>query len=304
MLAIYEKARAKKRHIVLPEGADPRIVEGAARAVEDGLAEVTLIGGEGVDIASSLDMEKYIAKLVELRGHKGMTEDKARDAVLDPLVYGALMVKCGDADGSLAGAVCTTGDTVRVAFQIIGRAPGTASVSSFFLMVLPERGTVTFADCALTIDPDSDQLADIAIASADNHRAFTGEEPRIGMLSFSTMGSAKHERVDKVIAATELVREKRPDITLAGELQFDAAFVPSVGQSKAPGAAVQGDANVFVFPSLEAGNIGYKIAQRIGGAKAIGPVLQGLAAPANDLSRGCSAQDVYDMIAITAVQAG
>jgi phosphate acetyltransferase len=304
MTAVYEKATSSLQHVVLPEGHDPRIVEGANRAIADGLANVTLLGGaEGIDISSSGLRDEYAASLYQLRKSKGMTEYQASQMLDDPLVFAAMMVRQGHADGTLAGAVTTTADTVRTAFQIIGRAEGVKLVSSMMLMVLENRETATFADCALTIEPDVEQLAAIAIASADNHRAFTGNEPRIAMLSFSTMGSAKHPFVDKVSEAVRVVSDRRPDLTIAGELQFDAAFVPSVGRTKAQGAAVQGDANVFVFPSLESGNIGYKIAQRIGGAKAIGPILQGLAKPAHDLSRGCSAQDIYDMIAITAVQA-
>ncbi|MEN0087143.1 MAG: phosphate acyltransferase [Pseudomonadota bacterium] len=306
---IYERAREIRRHIVLPEGHDPRVVEGANRAVELELADVTLLGGaEGIDIASSALLSPLQEQLLALRARKGMTEERAAQAVCEPLNFAAMMVREGYADGTLAGAVHTTGDTVRTAFQLIGRAQGVGSVSSFFLMVLPDMGegerTVTFADCALTIEPDAEQLAEIAIAAADNYAAFTGAIPRIGMLSFSTMGSADHAAARKMAKAAGLVAKTRPDLAVSGELQFDAAFVPSVGVAKAPGAKVQGDANVFVFPSLEAGNIGYKIAQRIGGAQAIGPVLQGLAKPANDLSRGCSSQDVTDMVAVTAVQAG
>ena len=305
MQKIHERARSTLRHIVLPEGDDPRIVEGANRAVRDGIANVTLLGGpEGIDISSSALLNGYASSLFELRKYKGMTEEQALRWARDPLVFAAMMVREGQADGTLAGATHTTGDTVRTAFQIIGRAAGVNSVSSFFLMLVPDRGTLTFADCALTVEPDAAQLAEIAIAAADNHAAFTGEAPRIAMLSFSTAGSASHPLVDKVAHATEAVRAKRPDLIVSGEMQFDAAIVPSVAKAKAPDANIRGDANVLVFPSLEAGNIGYKIAQRLGGAKAVGPVLQGLARPANDLSRGCSAQDVYDMIAITALQAG
>ncbi|MEM1364232.1 MAG: phosphate acetyltransferase [Pseudomonadota bacterium] len=309
MDTIYKRARAKRRHIVLPEGDDPRVVEGANKAIELGLADVTLLGGaEGIDIKSSELLAPLERQLLSLRQRKGMTAERAAQAIVEPLNFAAMMVREGYADGTLAGAVYTTGDTVRTAFQLIGRAEGVSSVSSFFLMVLPDRGdgerTVTFADCALTIEPNAEQLAEIAIAAAANHTAFTGDVARVGMLSFSTMGSASHAAATRVADAAVSVAEKNPDLTISGELQFDAAYVPSVGKAKAPGAAVQGDANVFVFPSLEAGNIGYKIAQRIGGAQAIGPVLQGLAKPANDLSRGCSAQDVTDMIAVTAVQAG
>lgn len=325
MQNIYAKAKSVKRHIVLAEGLDPRIIDGAAAALDQQLAEVTLLGpkqevadkiaSQGHDAAlfnvinpaDTQHHETYASGFYELRRNKGISKSYAHEGMKNPLNFAAMMVRLGDADGSVAGAIATTADTVRAALQIIKKSPQAASVSSFFLMVLDQphharKGAMVFADCGLTIEPDSDQLADIAIASATSLSELTNQVPKVAMLSFSTMGSARHDKVSKVQKATDLVREKAPELIVSGELQFDAAFVPAVATSKAPGDAVQGDANVFVFPNLDAGNLGYKIAQRIGGAKAIGPILQGLAKPANDLSRGCSAQDVTDMIAITAAQ--
>lgn len=322
---ILKWAKQSPRRIVLPEGEDWRIVEGACRAAKDGIAKPVLLGTKEkvealvqaqsaadlvdiVDHTNSPELPGYIDAFHKLRAHKGVDHAAAAKALMDPINYGAMMVRQGDAAGSIAGAVATTADTVRAALQIIGRAPGTKMVSSFFLMLLCEehhqpKGGLVFSDCGLVIDPDPEEMAEIAVASADSFSALVGEEPRVAMLSFSTKGSGRHDRVTKVEQATQLVQTKRPSLKVDGELQFDSAFVPSVAAGKAPGSPVAGQANVFVFPSLEAANIGYKIAERIGGAKAIGPVLQGLAQPANDLSRGCSVDDVYHLIAVTSLQA-
>lgn len=323
---IIAAAKAEPRHIVLAEGEDLRIIDGAIRSVGDGIARITLLGNadrirnalaaRGADAACfqiedpllSPKVENYAAAYFDLRRHKGVDEAAAIRAVSDPLGFAAMMVRQGDADGTIGGAVATTADTVRAALQIIGKAQGSRIVSSFFLMMLCEtyhakKGAFIFADCGLVVDPDAVQLAAIAIASAGSYRALMGAEPKVAMLSFSTSGSATHERVTKVVKAAELAKAAAPDLTIDGELQFDAAFVEAVSAVKAPGSALKGAANVLVFPNLEAANIGYKIAQRIGGAKAIGPILQGLAKPANDLSRGCSADDVYHMIAVTCAQA-
>lgn len=323
---ILAQAKANIRHIVMSEGEDPRIVDGSLRAVRNGLAKITLVGREAavasqiqekggqasevtiIDPATFAKTASYAEAFYELRKHKGIDQEAARAAVCNPLNFAAMMVRLGDADGTIGGAVATTADTVRAALQIIGRREGASIVSSFFVMILDQphhakQGSFVFADCALVVDPAVEELADIAIASADSFRGLVGEVPRVAMLSFSTNGSADHERVTKVKEATARVRSLRPDLMVGGDLQFDAAFVPRIGTSKAPTSPVKGDANVFVFPSLEAANIGYKIAERIGGAKAIGPILQGLAKPANDLSRGCSVEDVYQLIGLTAAQA-
>lgn len=318
---IIVSAKAKPRHIVMAEGKDSRIISGSRKAVENGVARVTLVGDpkiisknaeysdamEIVDPNNSELTEEFGKRFFELRKHKGINEELAQKAVLDPLVFAAMLVRENHADGTVAGAINTTAATVRAALQVIGKAPEADMVSSFFLMVLDKphhqkKGTFVFADAGLTIDPDAKQLASIAIASAGSYSRLVGNVPRIAMLSFSTAGSAKHERVTQVVEATQIVKDQRPDLTISGELQFDAAFVPEVAASKAPDAVIQGDANVLVFPSLEAANIGYKIAQRIGGALAIGPILQELSKPANDLSRGCSAEDVFNLIAVTCAQ--
>ena len=314
---ILETARATPRRIVLPEGTDPRIAEGAAMAARDGLARPVLLGTddevrtaldgadvEVIDPATSPDAARYAAAFHQARKHKGVDEAAAREAVRSPLAFAALMVREGDADGSVAGAATATADVVRTAMQLIGPARGVRTISSFFLMLDPagER-PLAFADCGLVIAPAPDELAAIAVSTAASFERLIGEASRVAMLSFSTRGSARHERVDAVVEALRLAKEAAPDLAIDGELQFDAAFVPSVAESKAPGSPVAGQANVMVFPDLGAGNIAYKIAQRIGGLTALGPILQGLAKPANDLSRGCSAGDVRDMIAVTAAQA-
>jgi len=323
---IHERARASLQHIVLAEGEDQRVVEGGLMAAQSGLAKITVLGQANVvadlvskaginadigqiDPATSSLRDEMAEAFYQRRKHKGVTLEQAKVAALDPLNFAALLVHTGHADGTIAGAVATTSDTVRAALQVIGMHPGAGAVSSFFLMILNEErhgdkaGAIVFADAGLTIEPTVEQLAGIALASADSFQTLVQQEPRVGMLSFSTMGSASHPSIDKLNAAKDLARAQRPSLTLDGELQFDAAYVPAVAASKAPTSQIQGDANVFIFPSLEAANIAYKIAQRIGGATAIGPILQGLTKPANDLSRGCSAKDVFDLIAVTALQA-
>ncbi|MFK7762272.1 MAG: phosphate acetyltransferase [Roseobacter sp.] len=321
------RAAAQPAHIVLSEGADPRVVDGALVAVRQGFARVTLVGDTD-EIAASLTragtsptpniaiedpsrsaLTKDVADtFLCLRKHKGVTAEKAAQQAQEPLIFAAMMVRLGLADGTVGGAVATTSDTVRAALQVIGKAKDAPLVSSFFLMALPNnhpsgRDAMIFSDCGLVIDPTSEELAAIAAASAASCAQLLGTEPKIAMLSFSTIGSARHDSVTKVSNAVAQLKSDRPDLKVDGELQFDAAFVPDVGRSKAPGSQVAGSANVMIFPNLDAGNIGYKIAQRIGGCAAIGPVLQGLSKPANDLSRGCVAEDVTNMIAVTALQA-
>lgn len=317
---IIAASKAARPRIVLAEGEDTRIAEAAVRAQKDGLAEVIIVGDaakisalgvagvdqvEIADPATSDRLDDYGAAYHALRKHKGVDEAAARAAMLSPLGFAAMMVRQGDANGTIGGAVATTGETVRTALQIVGMAPGNRIVSSFFLMLLaaPYNRPVVFADCGLVIEPSALELAEIAIASSASFTALTGQTPRAAMLSFSTKGSAKAPSIDRTAEALELVRAQAPDLAIDGELQFDAAFVPDIAARKAPGSPIEGAANVFVFPNLDAGNIGYKIAQRLGGATALGPILQGLAKPANDLSRGCSTDDVYQMIAVTGAQA-
>lgn len=323
---IIQNAKDDPKSIVLAEGDDPRILTAAVRATQEGIARVTVLGDQDsidktaaehdldlsgihcIDPACSEQQEAYAQALVELRGHKGMTLELARAQVRNPLCYANMMVARGDAHGSVAGAVYTTADVVRTAIQLIGVKASAKLVSSFFLMMLCEpfhnlKGGIIFSDCGLVVDPNVEQLADIAMAAADSAKIMLGEDPRVAMLSFSTSGSAHHPMVDKVVEATQQVKRQRPELAIDGDVQLDAAIVEQIAGRKVADSQVKGKANVLVFPNLEAGNIGYKMAERIGGAKAIGPLLQGLAKPANDLSRGCSADDVFNVIAVTVAQA-
>ena len=325
---IVARAKANPQRIVLPEGTEERTLTAADRVLAEGVAELIIIGNpaeikalaenlglKNIDKATIIDPENHAKKeeyaqlLCELRKKKGMTIEEARKLVLDPLYLGCLIIKAGDADGQLAGARNTTGNVLRPALQIIKTAPGITCVSGAMLMVTQtpqygENGILVVGDVAVTPAPDAEQLSQIAVCTARTAKAVAGfEDPRVAMLSFSTKGSAKHEVVDKVVEALKLAKELDPTLKVDGELQADAALVPSVGQSKAPGSEIAGKANVLVFPNLEVGNIAYKLVQRLGNADAIGPILQGIARPVNDLSRGCSVDDVYKMIAITANQA-
>ncbi len=321
------KAKSNKKRIVLPEGYEERTLRAADAVLEEGFASIILIGNpedihsEGVRLglknlykASVIDpmdhpkKEEYVNLLLSLRKSKGLTEDQARILVTNPLYLSVLMIKNGDADGEVAGADNATGDVLRPAFQIVKTKPGISVVSGAFIMVLKDKqfgedGILVFADGAVHPDPNSDELAEIAVASGYTARDIVGIEPRVALLSFSTKGSAKHEMVDKVIRATEKARQMAPDMIIDGELQVDAALVPEIGRKKAGDSKIAGKANVLIFPNLESGNIAYKLVQRLANAEAIGPVLQGMAAPINDLSRGCSVSDIVNLVAITANQA-
>lgn len=321
-------AKENPQRIVLPEGTEPRTLTAADRIIADGIAKIILIGdpeeihhlakdmnlnhiseAEIVNPGDEKVIDKYAPLFYQLRKTKGITEEEARLTTANPLYLGCLMVKAGDADGQVAGAMNTTGNVLRAAFQVIKTQPGISVVSGAFLMLLPEGlnygtdGILVFADCAVVPDPTAPELAQIAISAAQTARDIAGIEPRVAILSFSTKGSARHDRVDKVIEATRIAHEMNPDLILDGELQSDAAIVPSVCNKKAPNSPLSGRANVLVFPSLEVGNIAYKLVQRLGNVEAVGPVLQGLAAPVNDLSRGCYPEDIYKTIIMTCNQA-
>lgn len=324
---LKENAKKHLKRIVLPEGEEERTLKAADIVLQYGYAMIILIGNPAKiqELAESLglsnikkasiidpqNIEKediYTDLMVNLRSHKGMTKEKAKELIKDPLYLATLMIKNGDADGEVAGAMNATGDVLRPAFQYVKTLPGISVVSGAFIMILPDKtfgedGMLIFADCAVHPDPDDQQLAEIALATAATAKTIAKIEPRIAMLSFSTKGSASHEMVDKVVSATKIAKEMDPSIQIDGELQVDAALVEAIGKSKAPNSEIAGNANVLVFPSLEAGNIGYKLVQRLANAEAIGPILQGMAAPINDLSRGCSVEDIVNMIAITSNQA-
>ena len=332
MEPLFEKLRdqaiAKRQRIILPESTEPRTLRAADRLLADGVADIDLIGNKDeimakaqelalsnigkatfINPADSQAIEPYAQLFYELRKNKGITIEEARKKAQDPLYLGCLIIKNGDADGQVAGAMNTTGNVLRAAFQVLKTAPGIKVVSGAFIMLLPEgspygdNGIMVFADCAVLPDPNAEELAQIAVSTEKTARDIAGIDPRVAMLSFSTKGSAKHERVDKVVKATQLAKEMNPDMKIDGELQADAALVPSVGASKAPGSEIAGKANVLVFPDLGVGNIAYKLVQRLAGATAVGPVLQGLGAPVNDLSRGCNEEDIYKTVILTCNQA-
>ncbi|MFO7573916.1 MAG: phosphate acetyltransferase [Bacteroidales bacterium] len=324
---IKESARKNRMRIVLPEGLEPRTLEAADTAIREEIATIILIGNPDaikaeaqakgfasissakiIDPLNHPDKERYINLMVEIRKSKGLTREEAARLIENPLYLSVMMIKAGDADGEVAGADNATGDVLRPAFQYVKTAPGISVVSGAFIMILKDReigddGLLLFADCAVHPDPNDKELAEIAVATAKTYRSIIGGEPRVAMLSFSTKGSAKHPMVDKVVNATRIAKEMAPWLDIDGELQVDAAIVESIGQKKAPGSKIAGRANVLIFPTLETGNIAYKLVQRLAHAEAVGPVLQGMAAPINDLSRGCSVSDIVSLIAITANQA-
>jgi phosphate acetyltransferase len=315
---IKNKAIKLNKTIVLPESHDERVLRAAEILTREKIISVITLGNDDrvrsdakkldvdltgirvIDPSTSDKLSDFTNLYFNLRKHKGVTVEKARETVLRDLFFAAMMVKEGMADGSVAGSSASTADVMRAGIQCVGIPDGISIVSSFFLMIFPEK-VYSFADCAVVPDPDANQLADIAISTADNHRNLIGEEPRVAMLSFSTKGSAQHESIDKIIDALKVIKDKRPDLEVDGELQFDAAIIDSIGKKKAPGSTVAGNANVLVFPDLNSGNIGYKIAQRLGGAEAVGPMVQGLNKPFFDLSRGCSVDDIVNTASIAAL---
>ena len=316
------QARSDKQTIVLPEGADPRTIEAAREILRNDIAELVILGDENAIVQSGIDVEgariinpatstyrkEFIEQLVELRKHKGMTPETAAELISDVLYFGVMMVKSGRADGMVAGACHATGDVLRPCLQILKTAPGVKLVSSFFVMVVPncpygENGTFMFSDCGLEVQPDAERLAHIAVNTARSWETLMNSEARVALLSHSTKGSARNDDASKVVDACEIAHELAPEILLDGEMQLDAAIIDSVGSSKAPGSPVAGKANVLIFPDIDAGNIGYKLVQRLAKAEAYGPITQGIAAPVNDLSRGCTAEDIVGVVAITCVQA-
>ena len=323
---IKQRAKQDIKTIILPEAEDKRVLEAASKVIKEGFAKVILIGDkeqvendikennidltgvEIIDIKTSTRKQEYAQKLFELRQAKGMTEEEASKLIEEPIYYGMMMLKLGEADGLVSGAAHSTSNTLRPALQILKTAPNTKLVSAFFVMCVPnceygEHGTFVYGDSGLVENPNSDELSEIAISSAKSFKNLVGAAPKVAMLSYSTYGSAKSELTEKVIEATKLVKEKNPNLIVDGELQVDAAIIPEVSKSKAPGSIVEGNANVLIFPDLNAGNIGYKLTQRLAKAEAYGPLCQGIAKPVNDLSRGCSADDIAGVVAITAVQA-
>ena len=320
--SIVSRAQAHKKTIVLPEGDDPRTLEAAERILADGVAELIILGDPAeiaasgwalddariIDPATYPEREQLAETLAEIRKKKGMTIEEAREKIADVLYFGVMLVKTGVADGMVAGACHSTGDVLRPSLQILKTAPGAALVSSFFIMCVPDcelgaNGTFLFSDCGLEVQPNAERLANIAVSSAASFKQLVGAEPQVALLSHSSYGSARNDDAAKVVEATAIAKQLAPELALDGELQLDAAIIPEIGASKAPDSTVAGHANVLVFPDLDAGNIGYKLVQRLAKAEAYGPVTQGIAAPVNDLSRGCNADDIYGVVAITAVQA-